>query len=427
MLAVSGIAAAGQITQSQVIELPGEPPVFVPQTETPKLNVSTIGLRISSDFDDNALNSQQDHHSDFAVIIQPQLGWRVSKTRLDWAVDYTMGLSRSQEFAAYDSLSHLLDSRFQVRLTKRLRFRVHEAYLNSTNPFDQLQASETATDPTARIVPSESATLTPDEVRTNLSSVDVAYALSAHSAVGVSGEFFGATYSLPSGALSSNQPLQNSSSTAGHAYYMRQATRNQWVSLDYRVQKSTFDGGQSSFVRTLAYTHTIALFAAATLSFFVGPERSVTQNVTGAFSSSSLVLSGTQPAWEWSGGVIGRWSGKHTTVSATLSRRINNGGLLGPAELATSSAELSRQFAPHWTTRLLASSDHSKALVGPSRLFSTSVAGTLIHTLGPSLSLEVQYWRVHMSSNSSLPPALLADHNRISMSLVFEHSHMLGR
>lgn len=428
ILAVSGIAAAAQITQSQSIDLPGETPVSVPQPETSKLNVSTMGLRISSDFDDNALNSQHDHRPDSAFFIQPHLGWRVSGARLGWAVDYTPGFSRSGNFAAYDSVSHLLDGGFQLKLTKRLKSVVREAFLKSANPFDQLQAFESATGSVVRTVPTQTATITAAEVRTEQASIDVTYALSAHSTLGIGGEFFGASYSLSPGALLSHSLLENSSSMTGRGYYLRQVTRHQWTGLDYHVQKSIFNGGQAwSLVQSLAYTHTIAISPAMTFSLFLGPERSVIQSVAATSSLVFPVFLGPQSAWQWSGGVIGRWSGERTSVRASLSRRINNGGILGAARLSAGSAEIRRQLARQWTTRLLASYDQDRALVGPGTLSYSSVAGSLAHTLGPHLSIEFEYWRVHVSGNSSLPAGLLADHNRISMSLVFEQSHLLGR
>lgn len=427
ILTVGSIAAAAQIAQSQAIELPGEMPVFVPQTETSKFNVSTMGLRISSDFDDNALNSQQDHQADFVVFIQPHVGLRVSGARLDWAANYALGLSRNRNFSAYDSLSHVLDSGFQLRLTKKLRLVVHETFLSSANPFDQLQASESTTSTIARTVPTETATVTPAEVRTEQARGDIIYVLSAHSTAGVGGEFFGARYSLPSGALSSNQVLQNSNSAAGHGYYMRQVTRHQWTGLDYQMQKSIFNSGQSSsLVHSFTYSHTIAMSPAMTLSLFAGPELSVTRGIPGVFSPSS-VSSAPQSVLQWSGGVTGRWSGKRTSARANLSRRINNGGLLGAAQLSTGSLEVSRQLGRQWIMKSLALRDHSKALVGPGTLSTVSAAAGVTRKLAPNLSFEFQYWRTHMSSNGSLPPSVLADHNRISMSLEYELRRPLGR
>jgi len=158
----------------------------------------------------------------------------------------------------------------------------------------------------------------------------------------------------------------------------------------------------------------------------LGPERSITQKVTGSFSSASAVFAGPQSAWHWSGALTGRWSGKRAAVSARLSRRINNGGLLGAADLSSASADISRPFARRWTARLLASYDQGKALAGPDTLSSASVAADLTRKLTPNLWFEFRYWRVQMYSKT-LPASLLADHNRISMSLVYEHRRPLGQ
>ena len=428
ILSVGVLTAAAQLPQTQPFYLPGQPSVLFPQAENTKTNLMTMGLRVSTDFDDNALSSQQDRRPDLATFIEPHLGWHVSGALVDWTTDYTLGFNRSLEFTAHDSLSHLLDSAVQVRLTKRLRVRLGEAYLSTTNPFDQLQSFESATGLGSRILPSAVATITPADVRTEHSSTDISYALSAHSTFGVAGEYFAARYSLPSSTLLSDQVLQDSSSVTGRAYYMRQIERNQWIGVDYRAEKTIFSSGQSwSMVHSLAYTHTIAVLKLVTVSFFVGPERSVAETAAGMFGSSSLILTGAQSSWHLSEGVSGRWSGKRTNADANFSRRIDASGLLGAAQLTTVSAEVRRQLAPQWTGKLLASYQQGHALIGPAKLTNSWAAASLTHTFGPVLSLEIQYWRMHMSSNGSLPAGLLADHNRVSIALVFERKRAIGR
>jgi len=427
ILTAGSLPGAAQVAQSPAFVLRGEAPVVV-QTENPKFNVSMMGMQISSDFDDNALNSPRKPQADFSVFIRPHLGWRVSSTRIQWVVDYTLGLSRSQEFPAYDSFSHLLDGGFQVKLTKRLGLLVHEALLSSSNPFDQLQAAESATSPATPTVQTESAGAIPADVWTEQARADIAYALTAHSTAGIGGEFFSARYSLPSGDFSSNQILQNSSSTTGRSYYLRQVTRHQWAGVDYRAQKLIFNSGQSaSLVHSIAYTHTVALSPEITLSMFAGPERSVTQSASGTISGLSPVFSGPRPAWQWSGGAIGQWSGTRTRVNLRVSRAIHNAGILGAAQLSTGSAELSRSLGRQWSVKLLTSYDHGRALIGPATLSTVSAAAGVKRMLAPDLFLEIQYWRVHISSNGSLPASLLADHNRISMSFVYERERPLGR
>jgi hypothetical protein len=425
ILVATGLAA--QTTQPQMPGLPGEVPLSVSETVTSKINILSMGLRISSDFDGNALNSNQGQQENLVASIQPRLGWQLSRARLDWAVDYTPGLSRSTSFSAYDSFSHLLDSGLQLKLTKRLRLRIHEDFLETTNPLDQLRASESATGAIIRNVPNETVPATSAEVRTEQASIDIAYAIGAHGTAGVTSEFFSARYNLQSAVQSSNQLLQKSRSTGGHGYYTRQVTRHQWTGFDYHAQKLIFNSGQSwSLVHSLVYTHTIALSRSMTLSFFAGSERSLTESVTGAFSPSSPVP-GHRPTWHWSGGATGTWRGMRTGVTGSFSRTVADGGVLGLAQVLKTSAELKRQFARQWTARLLASFDDSKALAVPSALSYASAAGALTHTLGPNLSCEFQYWRVHLSSKSSLPAVFLADHNRISISLVYDLRVPLGR
>ena len=426
ILAIGSSLAVGQVPHSQTPDFTADAPVVLPDGESTTANLAIMSLRISSDFDDNALNAQQERQADLGVLVQPHLGWRISGARLDWTSDYTMGISRSQKFPAYDSLSHLLDSRVQMRLTKRMTILVHEVYLNSSNPFDQLQSFEAVTVQVGHIVPSQTTGIAPAGVRTDQSSADIAYALSAHSQVGAGGEFFDASYNLPSVGSSHGQLLQNSSSAIGHAFYTRQFTRHQWTGLDYRIQKATFGGAQSSLVHSLAYTHKILMSSTMALSFFVGPERSTAQGVTEMFATSQ-VGARPQSAWHWSGGMTGRWSERATTISARLSRRIDNGGVLGAAELTTICAEMSHELGRGWSTKLLASHDHDTELLGAGVLLSDSITGSLKHALAPNLSFELQYWRVHMSGNGSLPAGLVADHNRVLLSLTYEHRSALGR
>src|SRR5215469_2679852 len=428
ILAAGCLAAAAQVTQPQVLDLPTEGPLAVPQAAHSKINLLTMGWRVSGDFDDNALNGAHTQQGDLVTSIQPGLGWQVFRPRLEWAVDYTPGFYRSRNFSGYDSLSHVLDGRFQVKLAKRLRLLVRESFLKSANPFDQLQAFGTTAGAPDRAVPNETAPVTPADVLTEHAKADILYSLSAHSTVGVGGVFFSGNYSLPSHVQPTNQVLQDSSSVAGHGYYIRQVTRHQWTGLEYDVRKSIFNSGQSwSLVQSLVYTHTITLSPPLTLAFFAGPERSLVQNVNATFTSLPPFFAGEQTAWHWSGGVTGRWSGTRTIITAAISRRVSDGGLLGAVQLSRASAELTRQLGRQWSAALLASYDDSRSLAGPGALSYASGASGLTYRLAPNLSLQLRYWREHLSGSSSLPSGFLADHNRIAIALIYELEHPLGR
>jgi len=101
---------------------------------------------------------------------------------------------------------------------------------------------------------------------------------------------------------------------------------------------------------------------------------------------------------------------------------------MGVAKLSGATLEFRRQLARQWTVDLLASYEDNKALSGTSRsLTYVSATGGLTRMLSQSTSLEFRYWRVHLSSNSAPAGTYLADHNRVSMSLIYDLKHPLGR
>jgi hypothetical protein len=312
-------------------------------------------------------------------------------------------------------------------LTKRLRFRAHESFLRSTNPFDQLRISESAAGSFVHNIPSDAVPATPADVRTEQASMEIAYAVGSHTAAGVGGDFFSARSSLLPVAQLPIQVLQNSTSAGGYSYFSRHVTRHQWTGLEYRVQKSIFKSSDAwSVVHSVFYNHTIAISRPFTLSFFAGPERSVT-GMTGASAPLAPVNSGHPSMWRWSGGVAGRWTGMETSFTARYSRKISNDVVLGTAQLSKVSAEMRREFRTQWIARVLASYDDNKALAAPGSLTYSSAAGALARLVSPNLSLEFQYWRVHLSSRGPLPGALLSDYNRISISLNYDYNYPLGR
>jgi hypothetical protein len=288
-----------------------------------------MGMRISSDFDDNALNANRDRQGSAVALIEPHVEWRVSRSRLEWSLDYSPSLSKSQRFSAYSSLSQVVDGGVQATITKRLKVRIHDNFLKSTNPFDQLREPES--DSAFRELPNGFVPASAAQSRVEQADVDVVYVLGAHSTAGLMGEFFSARYNLPPAIQLPFQALQETRSVGGHAFYARRITRHQRIGFDYHAQKLILNGGQSSHVQNIVYTHAISLSRSMGVSVFAGPEYTTTENGSALTLPSNIP--GPRAAWNWTGGATYSWSGSHTSLIASFCRRTSDGGFLGGTAL----------------------------------------------------------------------------------------------
>src|SRR5712671_2249565 len=61
--------------------LPGEIPTSVVRTETSLPNVFFTELRVTEEFDDNALNDDSNRQANLLMLVEPHIGWRISLPR----------------------------------------------------------------------------------------------------------------------------------------------------------------------------------------------------------------------------------------------------------------------------------------------------------------------------------------------------------
>ena len=403
--------------------LPGEMPAPIIRTEAMNENALVVGLRVSDDFDDNALNDIRNKQFNLLTRFEPHVGWTLSGLRTKWTLDYRPGFSLGYPISIYNSRSQLLDTRLELTLTKRLRLRIREDLLRSKSTFDQLQQSEFTLGASVFDRPNNSV-LTATQENSEDGSADLTYALSYRSLVGTSAAFYRVNYS----SLIDSRKLESTTSTGTHAFYTHHLTKDHWIGCDYNLQQLTSLLPYSrAFVQTMLYTDKFLIRSNITVSFFAGPQHSLT-------TSARLWLNGTEadtmePNWSWAGGANYTWLAPRTSVLIGLSRRISDGGgLQGIVQLSNATAEVRRQLTKRSDGRLFVSADHNKPLVsGLAPLSSVSFAGSLSRSLTPRLSLEFQYWRVCESSFAAQASPYWADHNRLVMSLIYENKTPLKR
>ena len=407
--------------------VPGEIPPSAVGEEASKNDVLVSGFRISSDFDDNALNDNHNKQSKIVTILEPRLGWRFSHPRVEWVLDYRPGFSISHPLATYNPRSQLLDTGVRFRLSKRLELRLRDNFLESKNPFDRLHQPEFMTGFGILDRPNDSI-LSPTARRSSeQAGLDLTYALGAHTIVGASGSFFTVRYSAAA-VLQPRQIPENTTSANGHAFYFHHLTRRMWIGFDYNVQNLISGGSRSrSLIQTVFYTQTVSLTSNMRVSVFAGPQRSFTRAEKLIFIAGSETAS--RSSWHWAGGATYDWSGQRASLIASLFRKVSDGGgVLGPVQLSGATLEFRRQLTRRWTADLMASYDYNQGLTGAPRTLSyVSAAGGMTRMLGQNLSLDFRYWRVRQVGSGILAAGYSADHNRVSTSLAYDFKFPLGR
>src|SRR6266700_1459094 len=385
-------------------------------------NTLMLGLRLANEFDDNALNDNRNKQPNLMTVVEPQVTWKWSRTRLDWLLHFTNGFAFSQQLPVYNSQSHSLDVRLGFRQTKRLKFSLTNSFLKSTNPFDFFRPGGATPGQPNDFLLTATANRTSEQA-----GAETTYALSRHSTVGVDGAFSILRY----GAATANQgPFQflgNESSTGGSVFYSRHVSRRQWARVDYGIQRMVFSG-RSSLVQNLSYTNTAAFSSASMFSIFAGPERA-TSDLPGAVRSSVGPLSTSQTTWHWASGGTFTWKTEGTQVVLGFYRKVSSeSGLLGAAWLSSVTAGWHQRIASRWTADLAGAYDHNKTLEPPRNALSFIwVAAGFSRTLKQDISVEAKYWRVHQSTDTFGIGSLVADHNRISISLGYDLRARLNR
>jgi hypothetical protein len=403
--------------------LPGEIPTAVAGAEMSPRNVFFTELRLTEEFDDNALNDDANKQANLLMLIEPNIGWRISLPRATWTLNYRPGLAAGHPISIYDSRSQLLDTTLHVMMTKRLQVRFRDSSLQSKNVFDQLQQSEFTSGSSILDRPNTSVLAAARE-SSEQAGTDVSYALSSRTVIGASTAFYRVRYE----SALDGKALASARSVGTHAFSSYRLTRHNWIGLDYRVQ-DLISPQSRFFIQSVLYTDTMLLRPSISVSFFAGPEHLRSRGEPNFLSLSDSGPHQMRPNWSWTGGANYMWSGDRTSLIVGLSRRISDGaGLEGVVQLSTASIEIRRQLTKQLRGQVLVSDNRNRPLQpGITPLSYISFAGEFSRALGQRLSVECQYWHVHESDLGTSTITYLADHNRISMSLVYDLKTALRR
>src|SRR5690242_9260270 len=73
--------------------LPGEISERVSHEGTGASNLLSLGITVTNDFDDNALNGHNNTQANSLTAIEPYIGWSLSVPHSKWSLNYRPGFS----------------------------------------------------------------------------------------------------------------------------------------------------------------------------------------------------------------------------------------------------------------------------------------------------------------------------------------------
>lgn len=410
---------------------PLSPTVQPLQTEAqaePK-NVLSFGLVVGSVFDDNALGDNRDKKSDFQETIEPSIRFQQHLPTLDWGFHYRPGVSFSQRFASNDSFRQEGGADVAYKFSRRLFIKASEASAISTNPFQQLGATSGL-----GVLDRPNPTIILPRVRqiANNGSLEIMYLLGRHTSVSVTGSFSDSHYHNLLGTGTDTLRLIDTRTVHGRSTLSHQFSRREsaGVFVDYQ---------DLSFPRAHARTQTenFSLFNEfditphMSLTVFGGPDHTRIHDqvvVNLSFFTISLPVFRTQ--WSGSGGVEYRWKRPHDAVHASFVRKISDGGgLVGSVNLTDGNVEYVRNLTKSWTATVGGdyATNTSLGFNGQSKLIVYQGKLGLSRQISQDIVLNLQYNRGHQSQSGAVAGALVQDHDRAAITILYQFTRPIGR
>jgi hypothetical protein len=285
------------------------------------------GISFTGMYTDNVFLSANGQQSDVSYEVQPYLAWQKFTSRLSLDLSGGAGLVANQHINERNQASEDFGVDLAYRLKPHLRFRVDDAFVNTTGLFSGLNSSQQSG---IGIVQQQNSTLvTPaSHVLTNSTLTELNYQFAPHSEAGVRGVVSILRY--PDGSSSiSNVPLFEGQSYSVETFYNHQFSARQWFGITLRAQRFESDSSQ---VRTDAGSallfYSLVPTSALSISLLAGPQ------VTNTYVSPSLAATlgpFDRHSWTPTVGATLSWQRSRTSAHLSYIRQASDGGGLSSA------------------------------------------------------------------------------------------------
>jgi hypothetical protein len=209
----------------------------------------------------------------------------------------------------------------------------------------------------------------------------------------------------------------------------------QRIGAEYQAQDLRFgDDAARTVDQTVFLFDEIRLSTTMTLTLFGGPDYAhIHNNILVSSAGSPSVFPGLHDVWSPAGGASYTWRGKRLALRLSGSSMVTDGGgATGAVRAVTGSGELRRDFTKRWTASLGFTYSDGRLIEGAATTNASTITteqATLgvVHKLSQRVSMSGQYSHVQQLSQGAITPYNSGNHNRASMSLMYQFAKPLGR
>jgi len=416
--------------------LSGSSPQLLP-TATPETQNEILGgLAVGAVYDDNIATTSGQRRGGFLYLVAPNFTLQQTRPSTTWDLNYAGGLTIAQDNPAVSDKtqdSTAVTGRLQHLFGRHTLLELRQDFLMTNNPFGQPGQTLSSVSGTGQL---NSGAAVPVATRTSfVSTGSLIRQLSRHASVGISGSFSRLRFRDLPQISGSAVNLIDGRTITGRMFYAVDISPRQRIGAEYQAQDLRFGAGVARTVdQTVFLFDEIRMSATMTLTLFGGPDYAhVHNNILVGSSGSPSVLPVLHDVWSSSGGASFTWRGKHLALRLSGSSMVTDGGgATGAVRALTGSGELRRDFTRRWTASLGFTYSDGRVIEGTSTTSASTITteqGTfaVIHKLSQRISMSGQYAHVQQLSHGVVIPYNSGNHNRASMSLMYQFAKPLGR
>jgi hypothetical protein len=391
-------------------------------TSETRANYLRGGLVFTSAYDSDATTGANGRPiSDVSYSVWPTISLDQTRSRLHWTLVYSPGFTFYQKTSALNQADQNLAVELRYRLSPHVTLSLRDSLQKTSNVLDQPNSDLQQPVSGGVFIPNYSVIAPIADMLTNTANATLSYQFAANSMVGASGTFTNLHYQNRAQVPG----LSDSSSKGGSAFYNHRISKMHYIGTTYQYQMFLANptlGQSETQTHSVFLFYTLYLKPTLSMSFFGGPQYSITQQF-------GLPNSG---AWSPAGGASMGWQGRLTSFAASGSRAISTGGgLVGASQTDSANASLRRQL-----TRTLSASTGGgytdNRVLDASPAFNTgghtiSGSASVQRQIGEHLNLQLQYMRLRQSYSDIPAISTTPDRNRESVSISYQFARPLGR